>query len=167
MKPGIFYDISYLKDFKKEQDFIFFFGENRFCDTVLLTKKIGKFKEEIILTKNGNQIGKVVFECFEIKHKNIKIFILKIYSPLAIRNSSSLPLALQMSKKITYNFVNDFIFYSSKSLMNFECLVDLPIVYDGLTNVNSTRFEYIGNLSQIIPLQHKKNNKINLFLLIE
>ncbi|KAK8895410.1 hypothetical protein M9Y10_023874 [Tritrichomonas musculus] len=51
--------------------------------------------------------------------------------------------------------------------MNFECLVDLPIVYDGLTNVNSTRFEYIGNLSQIIPLQHKKNNKINLFLLIE
>lgn len=39
--------------------------------------------------------------------------------------------------------------------MNHECLINHPIVYDKLTIPSSTNYEYVGNFSQVIPLQHK------------
>lgn len=92
---------------------------------------------------------------------------MKSYCPLIIENCSKISLSLQESKNITYKFNNNFIFYSSKSLINYDYSIKLPIVYDKLTNICTTKYQYVGNFSQVIPLQHKKNDSIFLLLLIE
>ena len=167
LKPGVINDISYLKDNGNYVCILFYIRKFDMTGCFVLKNYDTNYTEEIDLHKDEDKVGHFVFNISEIKVDYKKFYMMKIYCPLILENCSSIPLTLQVSKSINYEFINNFILYSSKSLMNHECLISLPIVYNRLTIPSSTKYEYVGNFSQVIPLQHKLNDKIYFLLLVE
>lgn len=123
---------------------------------ITIKKKLDNFNDEITLYKNGKKVGQIAIQCSEIKVENKKFYKMKIYCPLILENQTYIPLTLQVTQNLNYYFINNFIFFSSKSLMNHECSVKLPISYSKLTDVNSNDYKIVGNFSQVVSMKHKK-----------
>lgn len=167
LKQRIPVDLSFVKGYKSDLEFILDFGDFAIGNKIIKKSRIENFKEEVFLFKNGEKIGQVIFKCSEKRKKNKTYFDLSIYSPLILENESNIPLSLHVSKCDRYKFIDKKILYNSETLMSNDYLIKLPIVYEKLTNVNWLDFKYLDGFSQMIPLQHERNNKIFLFLTLE
>lgn len=161
LNPNQSLDISFLNDLKIDIYFVLNFPGFALVYYPIHFHKNKEFKKIIDLYRQEKQIGNIVVNCSIEKNK---ICDITIYAHLIIENRTKIPLAIQNSKSISYDFYDDFVFYSSEAISNYECLIDLPLFSPNFTENNTIKFKYVDDLTQLIKLNHIKNNDVSFLI---